>query len=65
MISNQHKDQLKADVFAAQPIIKASRKHMHDIIQECEICGLLDHHCIEGVCPRCKEKITSMHKDVP
>lgn len=25
-------------------------------IQLCELCGLVDHHCIEGLCPRCRQK---------
>lgn len=27
-----------------------------ECIGECEICGLVDHHLVEGECPECREK---------
>jgi len=25
-------------------------------IMDCEICGRVDHHCVRGVCPECRER---------
>ena len=44
--------------FAAK-YIRAVRRRARESIQECEVCGVLDHHCIEGLCPRCAGKCES------
>jgi hypothetical protein len=27
-----------------------------EAIMNCEICGIVDHHCVRGICPACREK---------
>lgn len=34
---------------------------MHETIGRCDLCGLVDHHLRQGLCPTCREK----HPDRP
>jgi len=36
----------------------------HEHIGPCELCGTVDHHLIEGVCPVCRPKCKTLG-DVP
>lgn len=31
-----------------------------ETIGTCELCGVTDHHLIEGVCPTCRPKVTTV-----
>ena len=32
-----------------------------EMIQVCDVCGLVDHHCRSGACPVCNQKIQEAH----
>ena len=37
-----------------------SRSYVCVNIGACEICGIVDHHLVEGVCPACQPKVLTV-----
>lgn len=37
-----------------------SRSYVCVNIGDCEICGVTDHHLVEGVCPGCRPKVLTV-----
>ena len=43
----------------------ADDRNPSESIQECEVCGAVDHHCIEGLCAVCRKLVLDYRPTAP